>query len=170
MIVALILLLVLVAIPLYLWRRPRAESIAAAAGPDAAPAPAESAPPPPPEHEVELGAPKVLGCHDPGPKRTPPAECDHVAEFEAAIAKAIADSASCVPKDAGGGTIAYAVDMSFKRRSVFVSTPRDGRTLSRRIASGCASAVKAKLGSLALEGARHEHQRYKVEVVATYPP
>jgi hypothetical protein len=169
MIVALILLLVLVAIPLYLWRRPRAESIAAAAGPDAAAAPIESAPPPPRQDKVTLGEPKVLGCHDPGPKRTAPADCDHVAELEAAIAKAIEDSASCVPAEAGGGTIAYAVDMSFKRKAVFVSAPREGRTFKGKIAAGCASAVKAKLGSLAIEGAAHQHQRYKVEVAATYP-
>jgi len=100
MIVALILGLVLVAIPLYLWRRPRAESIAVT--PQEAGAAVES---PAAEEKLIIADAHVLSCHDPGPKRTPPNECDHPVDFEKAMAKAIEENASCVPRDQGGGSI-----------------------------------------------------------------
>lgn len=174
MIVALVLFLVLVAIPLYLWRRPRAESIAAATGSSSAAAVA--APPPtvtapsPAEEKVTLSDVRVLSCHDPGPKRTPPDQCDHVAVVEQAVSKAVEESAACVAKDAGGGTIQYVVDVSFKRKGASVTTPKDGRTFrNTKVVASCQSAVKARLTALALDAAAHQHQRYKLAITATYP-
>src|SRR4051794_30394113 len=97
MIVALLLGLVLVAIPLYLWRRPRAESsvaaeadagsaLAAAQAFDAGP-PTDAAPP----SGITLTAPSIVECHDPGPKKTPVEQCDHLVPFEQSFAKAIED-------------------------------------------------------------------------------
>ncbi|MBX3206837.1 MAG: hypothetical protein KF764_17335 [Labilithrix sp.] len=172
MIVALILGLVLVAIPLYLWRRPRAESIAVSTGAtDAGALPAVTAAPTPGvEDKLVVGEPKILSCHDPGPKKTPPEQCDHVVELEKAFAKAIEDSVSCVPRDAGGGSIIFVVDANFKKKSAGVSTPKEGRTLrSSKIAGACERAVKSKLGSLPYESMKHEHARYRVAITATYP-
>jgi hypothetical protein len=172
MIVALILGLVLVAIPLYLWRRPRAEAISVGStGADGGALPAVTAANPgTPEEKVVIGEPKTLSCHDPGPKKTAPEQCDHVADLEKPFAKAIEESAACVSKDAGGGTIVYLADASFKKKTLSVTVPKEGRTLRNpKIASGCEKAVKARLQNLALDPMKHDHARYRVTIAATYP-
>lgn len=168
MIVAALLLLVLVAIPLYLWRRPRAASIAVSTERDAGePPPPE---PPPPEPKVALGAPKTIGCHDPGPKRTPPDQCDRLLDVERALAAAIQETVACVPDGAGGGSIGYVADVSFRKRSIGVITPRDARSIKNdKIVAACRAAVRARMEKVALDGiAKHEHARYRIEIVATY--
>lgn len=172
MIVALLLGLVLVAIPLYLWRRPRAESIAATGSADGGTDPAAAQPPAPPADDAKptVGEPKSVLCQDPGPKKTSPDQCDHVAEVEKAFAKAIEESASCVPKDAGGGTIQYVADVSFKKKALNVSVPKEGRTLKNaKVVSACHAAVKSKLQSLSLDAITHTHARYKISITASYP-
>lgn len=173
MIVALILGLVLVAIPLYLWRRPRTESISATIGSaDAGALPAVTAgpSPTPAEDRLVLGEAKVVSCHDPGPKRTPPEKCDHVPEIEKPFAKAIEESAACVPREAGGGSIIWVADVTFKKKTVLVMAAKEGSTLkSRKVTSGCEKAIKAKLAPLAYDTAKHEHARYFVSITATYP-
>lgn len=174
MIVALLLGLVLVAIPLYLWRRPRAESIAATgtadAGADpgaAAPAPATT---PADDAKPTLGEPKSVLCQDPGPKKTAPEQCDHVVEIEKAFAKAIEESATCVPKDAGGGTIQYVADVSFKKKALNVAVPKEGRTLKNaKVVAACHAAVKSKLQAVSLDPIAHTHARYKIAITASYP-
>lgn len=174
MIVALLLLLVLVAIPLYLWRRPRAESSVATSSTGAsvepnalgAPTSATVADPAKPL----LGDPKSILCQDPGPKRTAPEQCDRLVDLEKAFAKAIEDSASCVPKEVGGGTVQYVADVSFKRRSLGVSTPKDGRSLKNaKVVAACQAAVKSRLQAFSLDTLQHAHARYKIAVTATYP-
>lgn len=172
MVVALVLGLVLVAIPLYLWRRPRSEPVAvtlktpdSGGGSTAAP-PDDPAPAPSPR--VTVSAPKTLACQDPGPKKTPPDKCDHLEEVETGLAKAIEESASCVPEGTTG-TIVYVADVSFKKKSIGVVVPRDGRTIkTSSVVMGCQKAVKAKLASVAVGSLTHEHARYKISVTATY--
>ncbi len=171
-IVILILLLVLVAIPLYLWRRPRAESIAAGSAADAGVDPAAMAPPPTLQDETKpsIGEARSLLCQDPGSKKTAPEQCDHVVDVEKALAKAIEDSASCVPREAGGGTIQYVADISFKRKAIGITTPKDTRTMKNtKVVAACQHAVKTRLQSLALEGVTHAHARYKIAITAGYP-
>lgn len=176
LIVALILFLVLVAIPLYLWRRPRADSVgnggvetatSVAAIPTVLPT---SSAAPPSDAKLALDAPKLVACHDPGAKKTPPEQCDHLVEVEKAIAKAIEDSASCVPKELGGGTIVFATDVSFKKKSLAVSTPKDGRSIKNAaVVAACQTAVKAKLQTMSLDNVAHQHARYRLSVMATWP-
>ncbi len=171
MIVALILGLVLVAIPLYLWRRPRADAVAAGAAADAGapPAPTASGDPTASDDRPTLGEMKSLLCQDPGPKKTSPEQCDHVVEVEKALAKAIEESAACIPKDLGGGTVVYVADVSFKRKAVNVATPKEGRTIKNmKAVNACQSAVKSRLSALGLESITHAHARYKISVTATY--
>ncbi len=169
MIVALILGLVLVAIPLYLWRRPRAESIAVSSnGADGGALPTMIGKPQASE-KVVLSDPKNVSCHDPGPKKTPPDQCDHVVDFEKAFAKAIEDSASCVPSDAGGGTIIYLAEVSFRKKTASVTTPSQGRTLkSSKIAGACERAIASKLKTAPLSSMKHDHTAYRVSITATY--
>lgn len=172
MIVALILGLVLVAIPLYLWRRPRAESIAVTPGAGAASAATSAAAPITTADDAKptLGEPRSLLCQDPGPKKTAPEQCDHVVDVEKALAKAIEETASCVPRDAGGGTIQYVTDVSFKRKAINVATPKDTRSLKNtKVVNACQAAVKSKLQALPLESIAHTHARYKIAITATYP-
>jgi hypothetical protein len=171
MIVALILGLVLVAIPLYLWRRPRAESIAAAtSSTDAGALAVTGATTGATDEKLTIGEAKTLSCHDPGPKKTAPEQCDRVAELEKALAKAIEENAACVPKEAGGGTIIYVADVTFKKKSTLVTTPTEGRTLkSVKVAAACAKVVKAKIAGLSFDTVKHEHARYRVSMTATYP-
>jgi hypothetical protein len=174
MIVALILGLVLVAIPLYLWRRPRAESIAASGAADAGVDPAGSGAPaataPVDDGKPTLGEAKSILCQDPGPKKTAPEQCDHVVDIEKALAKAIEESASCVPRDAGGGTIQYVADVSFKRKALNVATPKETRTMKNtKVITACQAAVKARLGTLSLDPIAHAHARYKIAITASYP-
>lgn len=172
MIVALILGLVLVAIPLYLWRRPKAESISvgsATGDAGALPAVTGANANGGGDDKVLVGEAKTLSCHDPGPKKTAPEQCDHVTEFEKAFAKAIEESGSCVPKDAGGGTIIYVADIAYKKKSLSVTTPKDGRTLkSSKVAGNCEKVVRGKLNP-AYESLKHEHARYRLSITATYP-
>lgn len=174
MIVALMLGLVLVAIPLYLWRRPRAESIAVArANADAGSMSTLTTTPPAPaevDSKPTLSDPRVLACMDPGPKKTPPEQCDHLADVEKAFAKAIEDTMSCVPKDSGGGTIQYVADVSFRKKTIAVVAPKEGRSMKNgKIAGACASAVRSKLHAVSLDAVTHAHARYKISITATYP-
>jgi hypothetical protein len=170
MIVALILGLVLVAIPLYLWRRPRADAVAVASAGDAG-AELAAAPPATPatDEKPTTSDVKNLLCQDPGPKKTAPEQCDHVVDVEKAFAKAIEESASCMPKDVGGGTIIYVADVSFKRKAVNVATPTQGRTMKNvKAISACQAAVKSRLQALPLDPITHAHARYKISMTATY--
>lgn len=175
MIVALILGLVLVAIPLYLWRRPRAESIAVSrtSGPDGGSLSNAGTTPPASsdgDAKITVSEPRILQCQDAGPKKTAPEQCDHLPDLEKAFAKAIEESSSCLPKDAGGGTVQYIADVSFKKKSIGVTAPKDGRTLKNAKAAGaCATAVKGRLSVVALDSMTHQHARYKVSITATYP-
>jgi hypothetical protein len=173
MIVALILGLVLVAIPLYLWRRPRAESISASGtndggvDPNAAAGPAVTTTDG--DGKPTLGDARSLLCQDPGPKRTAPEQCDHVVEVEKALARAIEESAGCVPREAGGGTIQFVADVSFKRKVVGISTPKDTRTMKNaKAVSACQSAVKSRLQSLPFDSINHVHARYRIAITASY--
>lgn len=173
MIVALILGLVLVAIPLYLWRRPRAEAITVATGTaDAGVLPAVTAAATgAAEDKLVIGDAKLISCHDPGPKKTAPEQCDRVADMEKAFAKSIEESASCVSREAGGGTIIYVAEVIFgKKKVVSVGTPKEGRTLkSAKIAGACEKLVKTRFGNMPFDAAKHEHAKYRISITATYP-
>jgi hypothetical protein len=185
---AMLLGLLLVAAGLYLWRRPRTGAA------DASPAEASSVVE---VASVQVSAPdsgiaaavaqvsttaslnglslsdaRVVSCHDKGTKKTAPSECDHVGPVEQALAKAIEQSASCVPASAGGGTIEYIADVSFarKRNPVSIALPKDGRSLkSPKALTACKSAVSRSIRELGLDGVAHDHQRYKIAITATYP-
>ncbi len=180
---ALLIPFLLVATLLYLWRRPRAEPDAAAlalvdAGFDAASSaePRSSAsesvkvsgtPPGP----VSLGDIRVISCHDSGPKKTSADQCDRLTPVEQGLARAIQESASCLPESAGSGTIEYMLDVSFGRKKapIQLTLPKAGRSFRNpKLVMPCAQAVRAKVTALSLDGLTHAHGRYKLSVIATY--
>jgi hypothetical protein len=170
--------LVLVASGLYLWRRPHtpneasdadapsasdAALVAADGSALAAAAPDAGIPSP-----VTLSDARVLGCHDRGPKKTPPEQCDHLAPVEQALTHAITQAASCVPV-AAGGTIEYVADVSFLHRKLSVLLPRAGRSVrDRKALRACSTAVRDAMQGLTLDGMDHQHARYRIAITATY--
>ena len=193
---ALALGVVLVAGGLYLWRRPHATLDSAAppgtsaAAPTDAPIVSVTAPDAGSPSAVSISDPRVLGCHDRGPKKTPSDQCDHVASIEKALTSAVERSAACIElagqssarpasgravgpdgvgADGASGTIEYVADVSFLRHKVSVMLPRAGRSVrDRRALAACATAVRGAMDGLTLDGVAHEHARYKIAVTATY--
>jgi hypothetical protein len=170
MIIALVLGLVLVAIPLYLWRRPRVESPVVMSDADAgalALAVADAQAAEDAGSAVALSEPRVLQCQDPGPGSTAPEKCDHLVDFEKAFAKAIRESGGCT---SSAGTLPYVADVSFarKKQPIHLSIAKDGRTIKTKTAP-CVAAIKKSLGAVPLDAMKHEHARYKISLVATYP-
>jgi hypothetical protein len=180
-IAAIVLGLALIAIPLYLWRRPRSESVPVVSSADASVVSADAglaaSPPPavPLPPVVTLSEPKVMECHDTGPKRTRPEDCDHLAAVEKGFAAAISAGGQCLPSGNGGGTLVYVLDASFGRKHhpLELMIPRDGRSLKNShgaaaAVSACGGAVKKGLDGVSLEGVPHAHSRYKIAITATY--
>lgn len=170
---ALLLVLVLVVVPLYLWRRPRVD-----AG-DAAPTASQSTVVTPISGAADAGADatgsslltlgemKMIECHDPGPKRTAPSDCDRLPQFERAVTDAIRAEAAC---GAGAGEVLWIVDVSTLRKKtpVLLSVTKDGHALkSGKVATDCTTAVKRSLSAATLDPG-HAHARYKMEVTASY--
>ena len=119
---------------------------------------------------ITLSEARVLSCQDGATKKTSSGECDRLPELEKAFAKAIEESASCLPKDAGGGTVQYVADVSFKKKTIGVVAPKDARTMKNAKAAGtCATVVKGRLSTQALDSMTHQHTRYKIAITATYP-
>jgi hypothetical protein len=88
---------------------------------------------------------------------------------ELALEHAISQTASCSSTSTAGGTIEYVADVSFLRRKVKISLPRSGRSLrDRKVVGACAIAVREAMDAVPLDGADHEHSRYKISVTATY--
>jgi hypothetical protein len=176
LIAALLLLLVLVVVPLYLWRRPRAtaseDKSTAAQLASAQVADTQQQPPPDPKPHAKDGVTvadaKVLACHDPGSKRTAPAACDHLPGLEGALAKAILDSASCVPPGTPAGAITFHADASYARHKNPIRVKHtQGTTLAPKVVAACVADVRKALASIALDQA-HAHARYDVEIDAQY--
>lgn len=178
LIAALVLGLVLVASGLYLWRRPHTPSetpaadalspsdaaLVAADGGSLAIAAADAGSPAP----VTLSDARVLGCHDRGPRKTPPEQCDHLAPVEQALTTAITQAASCVPA-ASGGTIEYVADVSFLHHKLSVLLPHLGRSVrDRKVLRACSTAVRGAMQGVTLDGLDHQHARYRIAITATY--
>jgi hypothetical protein len=177
LIAALLLLLVLVVVPLYLWRRPRATAneektnAAQLASAQVAAETPQQLPPDPKPHTkdgVTVADAKLVACHDPGSKRTAPAACDHLPGFEGALAKAILDSASCVPPGTPAGAITFHADASYARHKAPIRVKHtQGTTLPPKVVTACVADVRKALSSIALDQA-HAHARYDVEIDAQY--
>lgn len=183
-ILALVAALVLVAVPLYLWRRPQPASLPSA---DAAPAGASPILPPPvmsgrdpadpsptqlvPSNsspKVEVAPIKTLKCQNPGSGKTPPERCDGVRFFEDSLARAIRDSASCAPSSKSGYVVSFVLEAHFgkKRTNLFFGK---STTLSKSRRRELLRCVEKALATPEWDRIPHQHQRYSLNAVATYP-
>lgn len=186
-IMALVAALVLVAVPLYLWRRPQPETIssadaAVAASAKAAPlAPGASGSPanalvPPGVAQPAAAAPrleiapiKTLKCQDAGPGRTPPERCDGLRAFEDALTRAIRDSQSCAPEAKSSFVMSYVLEMNFskKHQSLFLGK---STTLARSKRKDLLKCVERAMQPADWDRIPHQHTKYTVNAVVTYPP
>ena len=183
-IMALVAALVLVAVPLYLWRRPQAETIssadaAVAASARAAPvAPGASGAPAlvPPGMAVAATAPRIeiapiktLKCQDAGPGRTPPERCDGIRAFEDALTRAIRDSQSCAPEAKSSFVMSYVLETNFskKHQSLFLGK---STSLARSKRKDLLKCVERAMQAADWDRVPHQHQKYTINAVVTYPP
>jgi hypothetical protein len=181
-ILALVAALVLVAVPLYLWRRPQPATIPSA---DAAtsgqappvPGPTVGAPGAASTNlvgattgpSVEVGPVKTLKCQDPGPGRTPPERCDGIRFFEDGLTRAIKDSAACAPPSRNGYVVSYVLEFHFgkKRTNLFLGK---STTLSKSKRKELLKCIERGLPTPDWDRIPHQHLKYTVNTVATYPP
>jgi hypothetical protein len=183
-ILALVAALILVAVPLYLWRRPQPASLPSA---DAAPVGSAGLLPPPLSSglladptraplvgsstapRVEVAPIKTLKCQSPGPGRTPPERCDGIRFFEDALSRAIRDSAACAPSSKSGYVASFILEAHFgkKRTNLFFGK---STTLSKARRKELLRCVEKSLPTPDWDRIPHQHQRYALNAVATYPP
>jgi hypothetical protein len=173
---ALVATLVLVAVPLYLWRRPQPESIPSAdaavasatavtppfVGPDVV-APSSTAP------ALEIAPVKTLKCQDPGPGRTPPERCDGIRALEDAFTRAIKESRSCAPTTKSSFVMSYVLEANFskKRTNIFLGKSTTLAKSRRRALLRC---VEKAFATPEWDRIPHQHQKYTLNTIVTYPP
>lgn len=174
-IIALVAGLILVAVPLYLWRRPRPEPTPSA---DAAVADA-SAP------TLDGGSPIIafdagvtgvtlssfttIKCENPGPGKTPPERCDHVTFFEDSLARAIRDNAACAPSAKTSQTVSFVMQTDFRAKKLTLFAGKSS-SVKRASAQQLLRCVKRAMPAPDWGTIPHQYVRYKLNVVATYPP
>jgi len=175
-IIALVAGLILVAVPLYLWRRPQPEPIknADAAVVDAGfvtldagiePATPESRN----DDGMKLAPFKTIRCQDPGPGKTPPERCDQVAFFEQGLARAIRESRACAPSSETSYKVSYVFESHFRKKTTKLYLGKS-TTLRRSKAKELLACVKRAMPTPNWDTIPHQHTRYVVAVMVTYPP
>lgn len=170
--------IVLLATGIFLWRRPHrlvGGEASDGADPVALKDPSENAgfqsvvDAGHPIEPVLLSEAHVVACHDRGPKKTLPDDCDRLSGLEQALSRAIKETASCVPQSVSSATIEYVADVSFSRHMLRISLPRAARSVhDRKVVEACAAAVREALPASSLDAVNHEHARYRIAITATY--
>ena len=178
-IIALVAGLILVAVPLYLWRRPRAEPTpsADAAVADAGAPPSDGGARPffvggdaaAPSGGVTLSPFTTIRCENPGPGKTPPERCDHVTFFEDGLARAIRENAACAPQAKVSVNVSFVLEMDFKRKRLNLFAGKS-TTIRRERAKELLRCVKRALPTPDWGTIPHQYVKYKINVMATYPP
>lgn len=178
-IIALVAGLILVAVPLYLWRRPRPESTIPSA--DAAVADASSlqldggaraffvAPDAGAQGGITLSPFTTIKCENPGPGKTPPERCDHVTFFEDSLARAIRENGACAPQAKVPVTLSFVFEMDFRRKRTNLFTGKSS-TIKRERTKELLRCIKRALPTPDWGTIPHQYVKYKINVMATYPP
>jgi hypothetical protein len=173
LIIALVAALILVAVPLYLWRRPRPEPIPSA---DAAVVDGGAPAPPSPVVAFDAGATGLslspfttIRCENPGPGKTPPERCDHVTTFEDVLSRAIRECATGAPASKTAYSVSYVMETDFRRKKLQLFSGKSS-SVKRDKAKDLLRCAKQKMPSPDWIAIPHQYARYKVNVVATYPP
>ena len=182
-VMALVATLVLVAVPLYLWRRPQPESIPSAdaavasatvpkaqpftAFPDSGKSPSTSTPAA--ATPLEIAPIKTLKCQDSTAGRTPPERCDGIRALEDAFTRAIKDSQSCAPASKSSFVMSYVLEASFTKKHIGISMGKS-TTLAKTHRKELIRCVEKALATPDWDRIPHQHQKYTLNTVVTYPP
>ncbi len=166
----------LIAVPLVLWVGPSASDTAAPATPASAEAPLASASTgaqdsleeeePARSDLVELGKVWIDKCEKPGPGKTPPEQCDRQPWFEQALVRAIQENTACAPERSG--TVSVVMRVDHRRQQVEVFAGKSG-TIRGRPAQGLLACVKRSIPDPDWNALEHEHTKYIIAVMATFP-
>lgn len=180
-VVALVVALVLLSVPLYLWRRPKSAN-ADAIGSAPSALVSASRPPDPSAtlvaaaldggvetEQVKLGKVWVDSCFRSGGGKVPAEQCDRQPLLEEALVKAVLDNVTCAPKLEKGGAISYALKVDYRRKTLNVFAGKSG-TVRRNHAKDAVACVERSLTQPTWETLPHQHERYIIAVLATYPP
>jgi hypothetical protein len=118
---------------------------------------------------VTFGEPRYLKCQDPGPTKTAPEKCDHLGPIEDLVTKAIAEQlATCLPSLPTAQTVAFVIDVSFKRKKLKLKDGKDGSTMPGAQRKKFASCVEKSLATPNWDAIGHAHQRYLFQFLATF--
>lgn len=176
-IIALVAGLILVAVPLYLWRRPKPESIPsadAAVVADAGPTSEGGAFFLTPEAGAPMGSVTLspfttIRCENPGPGKTPPERCDHITFFEDALARAVRENAACAPQSKTSVSVSFVLETDFRRKRTNLYAGKS-TTIKRERTKELLRCIKRAMPTPDWGTIPHQYVKYKVNVVATYPP
>jgi hypothetical protein len=176
----------MVAVPLYLWRRPKAEAatsegrkpaassdgssaLSALAAPQGGAANGGSGSSQQQPKGVSLAEAKLIKCTKGGSGKTPVEQCDRQPFFEEALVKAIRDNVSCAPLLTSSGTVNFVLDVDHKAKKLKVWAGKSGsiKRKSRKEVLGC---VKRALPTPDWSQIPHQHTKYQIAVMASYPP
>lgn len=174
-VMALIATLVLVAVPLYLWRRPQPEAISSADAAVASNVPKTVVPfasqplATPTVAPLDIAPIKVMSCKDPGAGRTPPERCDGIRALEDALTRAIKDSQSCAPPTKQSFVMSYNLEANFAKKKMNI-TLGGSTTLGKTKRAALLKCVEKAFATPDWDRVPHQHQRYTMNTVVTYPP
>lgn len=170
---ALAVSLVLLAVPLYLFRRPaamegkRAEDVVdeadAALVIDSQPRNEE------PDPKVRLTEIRTLQCGDGPAPKLPSERCDRLPALEEALGRAILAQADCAPWSEEEQTVSFVLSVDFAEKKLHLWPGQSG-SLRRPKANGLLRCVKRDLRAEDWDALPHEHRRYQIGIMATYPP
>ncbi len=110
----------------------------------------------------------IDSCRRPGPGRTPPKECDRQPFFERALVKAIVQHANCAAEHPKDESISYALEVDFGRKKTRLFAGRSG-SLRAAEAKPALECVRKALPEPDWNDLAHDHTRYIIGVLATYP-
>jgi hypothetical protein len=179
-IIGLVAGLILVAVPLYLWRRPQTGGTIPSA--DAAVADTKmgamlaDAGAMPPISIVDAGPPTMklspfttIKCQNPGPGHTPPERCDHVTFFEDALARSIRENMACAPTSKLGSELSFVMELDFRRKRMNLFAGKSS-SMKHEKSKDLLRCVKRAMPTPDWGTVPHQYVKYKVNVLATYPP
>jgi hypothetical protein len=176
LILGLVVGLVLVAVPLYLWRRPDPSAAPPASASTGAPVLLDGAVPYVPLVDapalgptVKLAPFKTIRCTDPGPGKTPPERCDHVTFFEDALARAVRENVLCAPSTKTGASVSFVLQIDFRRKEARLLRGKS-TDLPKNQSNELFRCVEKAMPTPEWSSIPHQHARYVVSLLATYPP
>ena len=107
-------------------------------------------------------------CQRSGPGRTPPEKCDRQPFFERAVVKAIVENGGCAPERPKDESISYALEVQYRTRKTRLFVGKSG-SLRAADAKAAVACIERALPEADWENLPHDHTRYVIGVLATYP-